>query len=129
MGKGVKGFKPLKSEKGKNEKQKLLDAQSRTTGRIEVTDRRYIKMLNCGTVYCIVTGVTFKWLKEVEIRDKVDQYIFKVKSSVSFGPFQANLLSQTRFEMPRNLGFIIDFPEYDQPEPEQEKIISIPGLF
>lgn len=129
MGKGVKGFKPLKSEKGKSEKAKLLDAQSRTTGRIEVSDRRYIKMLNCGTVYCIVTGVTFKWFKDVEVRDKIDHYIFKVRSSVSYGPHEAHPSHYTCFEMARNLGFIVDFPEYDQPEPQPEKILSVPGLF
>lgn len=129
MGKGVKGFKPLKSEKGKSEKAKLLNAQSRTTERIEVSDRRYLRMLNCDTVWCTVLLTSFKWFKDIEIRDKTDMVIFKVRNSVSYGPHEAHPSHYTCFEMARNFGFIVDFPEYDQPEPQSEKILSVPGLF
>lgn len=130
MGKGVKGFKPLNSEKGA--KKKGAPPPPRPTEAAKVHSLSYVRNKHCGTVFCLCT-LAQDVMKGNAIFEEYRTVIFRVQSYARILPDEAH--ADTRHEMGLKLGHwedvVFNGSEWvAEAKPEQAKkdIPSVPKI-
>lgn len=133
MGTGVKGFKPLKSEKGKSKKQ-ITESSVRRTKSVDVLKRKYFLSVSDGVLYSVCQLQTYKLYGGSEVKDERVELIFPITSSwkeVNPNPTPEEMLvignpyKPSQIAINSKMWVEIDYPfDLPNPQPVSSEIIE-----